>query len=108
VSILADTPSGRLYKALVEHNLSTEVFGFAAGLNQPGYAFFGAQLDQGMDQDKALHILQDTLGSVAREPITEKELERMRNRWLTDWLQTYASPSGLAAALSETVADGDW
>src|SRR5690625_3962070 len=30
-SILADTPSGRLYQALVENDLSTSVFGFAAG-----------------------------------------------------------------------------
>ncbi|MDS1140811.1 pitrilysin family protein [Pusillimonas sp. SM2304] len=108
VSILADTPSGRLYKSLVENKLSTDVFGFAAGLNQPGYAFFGAQLEADMDQGKALNTLHETLDALAQDAFTEKELERIRNRWLTDWSQTYASPSNLAAALSETVADGDW
>src|SRR5690606_2952896 len=61
VSILADTPSGSLYKALVEHQLSTDVFGFAAGLNQPGYAFFGAELEADMDQNQALRTLNETL-----------------------------------------------
>ncbi|MGP1615692.1 MAG: M16 family metallopeptidase, partial [Pollutimonas bauzanensis] len=45
VGILADTPSGRLYHALVGNNLSAEIFGFTAGMNQPGYAFFGGQLE---------------------------------------------------------------
>jgi zinc protease len=108
VSILADTPSGRLYKALVGQGLSAGVFGFAAGLNQPGYAFFGAQLEPGMDQSKALATLNETLDSVGSEPFTEQELQRIRNKWLTDWSKTYANPSSLASALSETTADGDW
>ncbi|NYT85409.1 M16 family metallopeptidase [Pollutimonas harenae] len=108
VSILADTPSGRLYKSLVGNKLSTGVFGFAAGLNQPGYVFFGAELEEGMDQDEALQTLQDTLGSIGQEPFTNEELERIRNQWLTDWAQVYANPASLASALSENVADGDW
>jgi zinc protease len=108
VGILADTPSGRLYHKLIGNNLSTDVFGFAAGLRQPGYAFFGAQLKSGMDQQKALDALNETLGSVAAEPFTDKDLERIRNKWLTDWAQTYADPVGLASALSESAADGDW
>ncbi|UYO92800.1 M16 family metallopeptidase [Pollutimonas sp. M17] len=108
VSILSDTPSGRLYKALVGQGLSASVFGFAAGLRQPGYAFFGAQLESGMDQAKALATLNDTLASVASEPFTEQDLQRIRNKWLTDWSKTYANPPSLASALSETAADGDW
>ncbi len=108
VGILADTPSGRLYHALVGNNLSAEIFGFASGQNQPGYAFFGAQLEPGMDQTKALHTLDEVLTSVAKEPFTQPDLERIRKQWLTDWAQTYADPAGLAGALSETSADGDW
>src|SRR5690606_24178363 len=100
VSILADTPSGRLYKSLVGNKLSTGVFGFAAGLNQPGYVFFGAELDERMDQNKALQTLQDTLSSIGQTPFTNEEREPMRNQWLTDWAQVYASPASLAAALS--------
>src|SRR5690606_5531139 len=108
VSILADTPSGRLYKSLVGKQLATSVFGFTAGLNRPGYAFFGAELETGMDQDQALRTLEDTLSSISDEPFTSEELERIRNQWLTDWSRIYANPSSLASALSENVADGDW
>src|SRR3546814_15611994 len=106
VSILADTPSGRLYKALVGQGLSAGVFGFAAGLRQPGYAFFGAQLETGMDQTKALATLNETLSAVGSEPFTEQDLPRIRNKWLTDWSKTYANPPTLASALSETSAYG--
>lgn len=108
VNILADTPSGRLYHDLVSNNLSAEIFGFAAGMNQPGYVFFGGQLEAGMDQAKALNTLDASLGSVSEKPFTQAELDRIRNRWLTDWSQAYADPASLAGALSETSADGDW
>src|SRR5690606_4122293 len=107
VGILADTPSGRLYHALVGNNLSTDIFGFTAGLNQPGYVFFGAQLQQGMDQTKALRTLEDTLDSVASKPFTDSDLDRIRNKWLTDCAQTYANPADMASALCQTAPDGD-
>lgn len=108
VSILADTPSGRLYHELVGNGLSSSVFAFSSGQRQPGYAFFGAQLEEGMDQDKALSVMNDTISSVAKEPFKQEELDRMRNKWLTGWSRTYANPASLASALSESVGDGDW
>lgn len=108
VGILSDTPSGRLYKNLVGKDLASDVFGFTAGLRRPGYAFFGAQLEPGMDQAQALRTLEETLETASSEPFTDKDLERIRNKWLTDWSRTYANPPRLAAALSEAVADGDW
>jgi len=108
VSILSDTPSGRLYHALVDKNLSASVFGFANGMRQPGYAFFGAQLEPGMDQDLALKTLNDTLESLSTQPFTQVELDRIQSKWLTSWSQTYADPARLAGVLSEAVADGDW
>ena len=108
VGILADTPSGQLYEQLVGHNLSASVFGFTSGQRQPGYAFFGAELESGMDQNLALETLNRTLESVATQPFSDDALERIRKRWLTGWSQTYASPPSLASALSETVAQGDW
>ncbi|MBF6618471.1 MAG: insulinase family protein [Candidimonas sp.] len=108
VAILADTPSGRLYKALVNNQLSAAVFGFAAGMYQPGYALFGAQLESGMDQAKALETMNRTLDDLTGQPFTQAELDRMRNKWLTDWARVYAQPSSLASVLSEKVAEGDW
>jgi zinc protease len=108
VAILGDTPSGRLYRALVEHKLGTSVFGYSAGLRQPGYAAFGAQLAPGMDQAKALDIFENTLGSLAEKPFTQAELDRIKSKWTTDWNQVYADPPSLADALADAASDGDW
>src|SRR5699024_1325284 len=99
VSILSSTPSGLLYKNLVEQNLSTSAFGYAAGLKQPGYALFMAELQEGMDQQQALNVLNDTLEKQNND-ISSEDLERVRNQWLNMWAQTYADPANLAAALS--------
>src|SRR5690606_28719651 len=94
--------------SLVGQQLSTSVLGFAVGLNQPGYAFFAAQLEDGMDQSQALQAMQETLATTSQQPFTEEELGRIRNQWLTDWSEIYADSADLAAALSGTAADGDW
>lgn len=107
VSILGDTPSGLLYKNLVEENLSTSVFGYAAGLKQPGYALFMAELKDDMDQQQALDTLNKSIEEQNIE-ITQAEVDRIRNQWLSGWSQTYADSSSLASALSEAASSGDW
>lgn len=107
VSVLADTPSGLLYKNLVEKNLATSVFGYAAGLRQPGYALFMAELNDEMDQEKALQTLNQSLETQPIE-INTADLDRVRNQWLNGWSQTYADSGSLAAALSEGASSGDW
>lgn len=106
--ILADTPSGRLYKALVQQGLAAHTFGFARPMRHPGYALFGAQLENGMDVDKALDTLTETLEGLKGQPFTKVELERARTQWMTSWAQTHADPASLASALSESAALGDW
>src|SRR3546814_19687267 len=84
VSILSDTPSGRLYKALVGQGLSAGVFGFAAGLHQPGYAFFGAQLESGMDQAQALATLTETMGRSEERRVGKEFVRTSQFRWEPD------------------------
>ncbi|OZI39079.1 peptidase M16 [Bordetella genomosp. 1] len=107
-TILADTPSGRLYHALVPTKLAAGVFGFTMDQLDPGIAMFGAQLQPGMDPDDALEALTDTLQSLEKKPFTAEELDRARNKWLTGWQQTYSDPEKVGVALSEAIASGDW
>lgn len=108
VDMLSDTPSGRLYHRLVKQNLAAETFGFSATMRHPGYVFFGAVLEPGMDQDKALATLTQTLERLKKEPLEEADLDRSRNRWLTAWERSYANPASLATSLSEAASEGDW
>ncbi|AZY50048.1 M16 family metallopeptidase [Bordetella avium] len=106
--ILSDTPSGRLYHALVPTKLASGVFGFTMDQRDPGIAMFGAQLQAGMDETKALDTLVSTLESLHEKPFTQEELDRARNKWLTSWQQTYSDPQKVGVALSEAIATGDW
>ena len=106
--ILADTPSGRLYRALVPTKLAAGVFGFSMDQHDPGIAMYGAQLQPGMPQDKALEALTDTLESVATQPFTQAELDRAKSQWLSAWEQAYSDPEQVGVSLSEAIAAGDW
>lgn len=107
-TILADTPSGRLYHALVPTKLASGVFGFTMEQRDPGLAMFGAQLPPGKNLNTAMTALTGTLESLSKKPFTQQELDRARSKWLTSWEQTYNDPEKVGVALSEAIAAGDW
>jgi len=106
--ILGDTPSGRLYHALVGRGLASNVFGFAMAMNDPGVALFGADLDESMDQQAAMKAMLDTLENIKSNPFTEEELKRAKAMWINAWERGYADPQQVGIALSEAIAVGDW
>jgi zinc protease len=106
--ILSDTPSGRLYHALIPTKLASSVFGFSMDQRDPGLVMFGAQLQADMDQDRSLRTLTSTIESLDKNPFTPQELERARSKWLKNWEQTYSDPEKIGVALSEAIASGDW
>lgn len=107
-AILADTPSGPLYKALVESGLASSVFGFTAEMRQPGYVFFGSELRPDAAPEKALSTLISAIENDNGAAFTVQSLERIKSRWTTAWEQTYSDPASLASALSESASEGDW
>jgi zinc protease len=107
-TILGDTPSGRLYHALVDKGLAVGVFGFTMDQYDPGITMLGAQLQADMKPDAAMQALTDTLESLRTEPFTQAELDRARTKWLTQWDQLYSDPEQVGVALSEAIASGDW
>ncbi|MCP1713786.1 zinc protease [Kerstersia gyiorum] len=106
--MLSDTPSGQLYRDLVQNNLATGVFGFAMARRDAGVAMFGAQLQPGMSEDKALEALTDVLESQGKRVMSQQDLDRARNQWLTDWERTFGDAQSLGIALTEAIAAGDW
>ena len=106
--ILADTPSGRLYKAMVPAKQAASVFGFTMDRTAPGTVMFGASLQPGMDQAKSLQTLTSTLESIAKHPFTPEELDRVRNQWLKSWDQMFSDAQKVSSGLSEAIAVGDW
>jgi zinc protease len=106
--MLSDTPSGRLYKAMVPQGLATNVFGFSMDQFDPGTVMFGAELEVTADQEKALNAMNEAVLSIVKTPFTEEELKRARSQWLKSWDKAYADPQRVGTVMSETIAMGDW
>ncbi len=106
--IMGESPSGRLHKRLTEKQLAAGVFSFSEGLADPGFMLLGAQLAAGQDPTQASQAMLDVIESVAREPVTQEELDRARAKWLKQWEAGFTDPQHVGVALSESVAQGDW
>jgi zinc protease len=106
--VLGDTPSGRLYKALVETKKAAGVYGFAFALHDPGVVMFGAQVRTEASLTDARDALIKSAEGLAANPPTAAEVTRARDNWIKDW-ETGMRDSGRAAiGLSEWAAQGDW
>jgi zinc protease len=107
--ILTDTPSGRLYKALVETKKATSVGGYFQALHDPGFVLFTAEVrqDQPLDQARAA-LIQTIDGSAGATALTKEEVERARASLLKniDLMLNNADRVGLR--LSEDIGMGDW
>ena len=106
--MLSDTPSGRLYKAMVPQGLATNVFGFSMDQFDPGTVMFGAELEVKTDQEKALNAMNEAVLSIVNTPFSEEELKRARSQWLKSWDKAYADSQRIGTIMSETIAMGDW
>lgn len=106
--IFGDEPSGRLHKQLTEKERAASVFAFSEGLADPGFILLGAQLGPQQDMGVARDAMLEAIESVARQPVTQEELDRARTKWLNAWEQGFADPQHVGVALSEAVAQGDW
>jgi zinc protease len=107
--VLSDTPNGRLHRELVEKGLAAQVFSFAPNTHDGGLVIFGAVVKQGDSveraRDKLIEIVETSL---AGQPATTDEIERVRKDTETSAERTLASPEDFGVALSEYVALGDW
>ena len=106
--ILADTPSGRLYKALVVPKLATAVGGGAYQLHDPGLMLFSASARKDADLGKVQQVLLDTVSSFGKTPPTEEEVSRAKAALLKSAEATLRDSRRLALQISEWEAMGDW
>jgi zinc protease len=106
--ILADTPSGRLYKALVPTGLAASVGGGAYQMRDPGTLTFSAEVRAGASLEKARHAMLAALEGLRSAPPTQSEVARARARLLKEMELRLASSTEVGLELSEWIAMGDW
>jgi zinc protease len=107
--ILGQTPSGRLHHELVEAGLAAQVFAEPMFLHDPGALVFGAIVKPGDSIERARDRLIDVVEhSLAQNPPSRAEMERMRRSAATDAERALADPQGFGVTLSDYIAQGDW
>jgi zinc protease len=107
-TILGDTPSGRLHKALVETKKASSVFGFDFQQKEPGVSIFGAEVRATDPLDPARDALIETVESFASKPPSKEEVERARTQFLKNIDLTLNASNRIGLAMSEWIAMGDW
>jgi zinc protease len=108
MQILADQPSGRLHKALVETKKAAAVFNFPYIFGEPSLLIVGAQLRQEQSLDDVRNTLLDVVEQIAKTPVTKEEVERARANLVKDIELRLNSSEDIGLEMSEWIGYGDW
>ena len=107
-AIMANNPSGALYKALVETKKAIQVFAVGGGGIDATLAGFGVVTDKAADLAAIEAELLALIEGRTEVILTEAEVERARNEITVGFDKAMESPITVGLALSEVVASGDW
>jgi zinc protease len=107
-SILSAQPSGRLYKALVDTKLVTNVSASSDGMHDPGTFEVNAGLPRGGNVEQVRDVILSTLETVKEGGVTQEEVDRAKRQFHKAREMASTDPNALAVRLSEAIADGDW
>jgi zinc protease len=108
VDILTNKPSGRLYKALVEKGIASEVNGTAYPMAEPGVMIFSAKVGKSGSARDVRDIMTGIVESLGSSPITKEEIERWRAGFFREYELVLAETAKTGIVLSEFAAMGDW
>jgi zinc protease len=106
--ILGDTPSGRLYKAMVETQIATASGASAFQLREAGPLLTFAVVPTENDLGDALGTMNATVEGVLQSPVTGEEVDRAKTALMNGMRQAFNSSAGIALQLSEWSSMGDW
>ena len=107
-AVLGETPSGRLYKALVDNKKAVGASMGVEDLHDPGFIIVSARLKLDQSLDEARQILLKTVEGVAAEPPNKEEVERAKARLLKNIELEMNDSQSVAVDLSEYYSQGDW
>lgn len=107
-SILADTPNGRLYKALVETGKASSVFDYEMTGYAPGLLMVAAIVKKDDPIEPVRAALLDAIEKFSATPPSTEEMERVKRSNANNYEQLLNDPQRVGVALSSAIALGDW
>ncbi|MBV8843415.1 MAG: insulinase family protein [Bryobacterales bacterium] len=106
--IMAEQPSGRLYKGLVDSKKAVSTSAENDQYHDPGLFIFNARLRKDADLPDAEKTMLSVIDGVAKEAPSKEEVDRARARTLKN-IELMLNNSGrVGLNLSEWAAMGDW
>jgi zinc protease len=107
-NILTTTPSGRLYKALIETKKAATLFAYAGTDHDPGLLEIGAEVPRDGSREEVCDIITGTVESIDAKGVSPEEVNRARQQILKARDLAATDTSRIAVSLSEWAAQGDW
>jgi len=106
--VLTNEPNGRLYQALVKSGKASSAWGYAAGQHDPGVIYFNADVLKEKSLDEVRTTMFATLEEVSTKTITDAEVEKGKNKLLSDFENLFRNSGRVGTLISEFIAMGDW
>ncbi len=109
-SIMGDESkkSSRLYKALIDGGLATEVSANNMNLHDPGMFLFSATANVQSKPEQLEKALQEQIEKVKENGVTPAELERAKKSVVKMVKLQISDIAGLSEYLTESIATADW
>ncbi len=107
-NVLNDAPSGRLYKALVETQMASNVYASNPFTKDPGFINFNVSVPSEKSLADAEKTLLSVLDGLKDKPITSEELKRARANVMKQLDQLSRNSGYMATYMSEFIGAGDW
>jgi len=108
LQVLADSPSGRLYAALVETKKAARIGGSSYRLRDPGYWLVAADTRKEQSIEDAQRVMLETLDSLSARPVTDAEVARAKAAILKSIELGLNDATRIGLQMSEWIAQGDW
>jgi zinc protease len=107
-NILSAAPSGRLYKALVETKMATDVSAGASNWHDPGVFDVEVEVRKGDSLEAGRDTMLEVVEKAGDEMPTEADVERAKQQLLKQRELAAADTGRIAVQLSDWAAQGDW
>lgn len=107
-SILGTSPSGRLYKALVDTKKATRVSADATSWHDPGILEISAVVADGVNPEEVRDIMLDVVENYTKKPTTAAEVDRAKQKYKAAREMALTKSRSIALELSEWAGAGDW